>query len=463
MQEGVLQIERIKLTMQLKKAFYNYASHYKALLKLGLPIVIGQLGVIVLGFADTLMIGHHGTYELAAASFVNSMFGLIIVFSVGFSCGLIPIVGSLYGKRQYKEAGQVLKSSFVANALVGLLLTLIMLILYLNIDKLGQPEELLPLIRPYFLVLLFSLLFVLLFNCFKQFADAITDTRTPMWVLLGGNLINIIGNYLLIYGKLGLPELGLLGAGVSTLCSRILMLLVFAWIVFRQRRFARYRVGVFRTSWSIAHFRRLNTLGWPIALQMGMESASFGLSAVMIGWIGTMALAAHQIMCTVSLLTFMIYYGMGSAIAVRVSNFKGQNDTVNERRSANAGFHLIMLMAVILCTIIFMLRNYIAGWFTSGDEVHYLVGLLILPFLLYQFGDALQIAFANALRGIADVKPMMWIAFIAYFLISIPLSYVFGFVLDWKIVGVWMGFPIGLTIACVLFWLRFRKKTRLSV
>ena len=150
MQEGVLQIERIKLTMQLKKAFYNYASHYKALLKLGLPIVIGQLGVIVLGFADTLMIGHHGTYELAAASFVNSMFGLIIVFSVGFSCGLIPIVGSLYGKRQYKEAGQVLKSSFVANALVGLLLTLIMLILYLNIDKLGQPEELLPLIRPYF-------------------------------------------------------------------------------------------------------------------------------------------------------------------------------------------------------------------------------------------------------------------------------------------------------------------------
>ena len=176
-----------------------------------------------------------------------------------------------------------------------------------------------------------------------------------------------------------------------------------------------------------------------------------------------MALAAHQIMCTVSLLTFMIYYGMGSAIAVRVSNFKGQNDTVNERRSANAGFHLIMLMAVILCTIIFMLRNYIAGWFTSGDEVHYLVGLLILPFLLYQFGDALQIAFANALRGIADVKPMMWIAFIAYFLISIPLSYVFGFVLDWKIVGVWMGFPIGLTIAGVLFWLRFRKKTRLSV
>ena len=137
-----------------------------------------------------------------------------------------------------------------------------------------------------------------------------------------------------------------------------------------------------------------------------------------------------------------------------------ENDVVNQRRSANAGFHLIMLFALVLCGLIFLLRNYIAGWFTSGEEVHSLVSLLIIPFLLYQFGDALQIAFANALRGIADVKPMMWIAFVAYFLISIPLSYVFGFVLNGNIAGVWMGFPVGLTIAGILFWLRFRKRTK---
>ena len=437
-----------------------YKNHYKALFFLGLPIVIGQVGVIVLGFADTLMIGHHSTNELGAASFVNNMFTLAIIFSTGFSYGLTPIVGGFYGVRKFAAAGQALRCSLLANLLVGILLTGIMAILYLNVERLGQPEELLSLIKPYYLILLASLIFVLLFNGFKQFTDGITDTKTAMWILLGGNVLNIVGNYILINGKLGFPELGLLGAGISTLFSRIVMVLVFVLVFFSSRRFLRYKLGFIRLGWSRALFRQLNALGWPVAFQMGMETASFSLSTVMVGWLGTIALASHQVMLTISQFTFMMFYGMGAAVAVRVSNFKGQNDIVNVRRTAYAGAHIILAMGIVLLSIVFFFRYQVGGWFTDNTEVSSMVVVLMVPFLAYQFGDGMQINFANALRGISDVKPMMLIAFIAYFIISLPAGYFFGFVMGWGLFGVWMAFPFGLSSAAIMLWLRFRYKTR---
>lgn len=444
----------------MKHLFDTYKQHYKALFLLGLPIVIGQLGVIILGFADTLMIGHHSTAELGAASFVNNLFTLCIIFSTGFSYGLTPVVGGYYGNRQFAEAGQALRCSLFANVLVALVLTLIMTVLYFNVGRLGQPEELLPLIRPYYLVLLASLVFVMLFNGFKQFTDGITDTRTAMWILLGGNALNIVGNYVLINGKLFFPEMGLLGAGISTLFSRIVMVVVFALVVLRGRRFARYKVGLLRRGYSASLFRRLNALGWPVGLQMGMETASFSLSVIMVGWLGTFALAAHQIMLTISQFTFMMYYGLGAAVAVRVSNFKGRDDGVNVRRSAYAGFHIMLCLEVVLLAIVFAFRNRMGGWFTDNTEVSGMVASLFFPFLLYQFGDGLQITFANALRGISDVKPMMFIAFISFFVISLPVGYLCGFVFGWGLTGVWMAFPFGLTSAGGLLWRRFRKRTR---
>ena len=447
----------------MKKLWQQYGAHYRALFSLGLPIVVGQLGVIVLGFADTLMIGHHSTQELGAASFVNNMFNLCIIFSTGFAYGLTPVVGSLYGRGRLAEAGSALRAALVANTLVALIEMAAMTVLYFNIERLGQPQELIPLIKPYYVVLLVSLLFVMLFNAFKQFTDGITDTRTAMWILLGGNVLNIVGNYILINGKLGLPELGLLGAGLSTLLSRIAMVVVFACIVWRARRFRRYRVGLLRGPWPGALFRRLQALGWPVGLQMGMETASFSLSIIMVGWLGTIALASHQIMLTISQFTFMMYYGMGSAVAVRVSNYQGAGDGVNVRRTAAAGFHLILAMAVVLSAVVFACRQWVGGWFTDNAEVALMVPSLFVPFFLYQFGDGLQITFANALRGIADVRPMMVIAFIAYFIVSLPVGYLFAFVLDWGLVGIWTAFPFGLTTAGALFWWRFRRQTRPKV
>ena len=434
--------------------------HYKALFKLGIPIVIGQLGMIVLGFADTLMIGHHSTEDLAAASFVNNMFNLAIIFATGFSYGLTPIVGSLFGTNQKAAVGRTLKNALWANGLVGTLLILAMGTLYFNLHHLGQPEELLPLIRPYYLTLLVSLVFVMLFNAFKQFADGITDTQTPMWLLIGGNALNILGNWVLIYGNFGFPEMGLLGAGIATSVSRILMLVVFVILFLTAQRYRPYKEGFLQGHLNKADFFQLNKLGWPVGLQMGMETASFSLATIMVGWLGATALAAHQVMLTIGQLGYMIYYGMAAAVAVRVSNFHGQNDTIGIRHSANAGFHLILAMAVCLSVPLFLLRNEIGGWFTDNDEVTLMVASLILPFIIYQFGDGMQCNYSNALRGIADVKPAMYIAFIAYFLISLPAGYLFGFIFNWGLTGIWLSFPFGLTSAGLMFWFRFRKQIR---
>lgn len=435
------------------------SKHYKALFRLGIPIVIGQLGMILLGFADTLMIGHHSTEELAAASFVNNMFTLVIIFATGFSYGLTPIVGSLFGNGDQKAVGRTLKNSLWANGLMGLMLTVLMTILYLNIHHLGQPEELLPLMRPYFLVLLLSLVFVMFFNAFKQFSDGITDTQTPMWLLIGGNALNIIGNWLLIYGHLGFPEMGLLGAGIATLSSRVLMLGTFIVIFFTAKRYHSYKEGFVKGNLNKKDFILLNKLGWPVGLQMGMETASFSLATIMVGWLGTVALAAHQVTLTIGQLGYMMYYGMAAAVAVRVSNFHGQHDREGVRHSANAGFHIILIMAILVSIPLFCLRNEIGSWFTDNSEVTTMVASLILPFIIYQFGDGMQCNYSNALRGIADVKPVMYIAFIAYFVISLPAGYLFGFVFHWGLTGIWLSFPFGLTSAGLMFWWRFHKQT----
>ena len=432
-----------------------FATHYKDLTRLGLPIVIGQLGIILVSFVDTFMVSRHGTNDLAAASFVNNMFNLAIIFATGFSYGLTPIVGKLFGKGKRGDAGGMFKNALLSNGTIAALLMLAMWTLYLNIGNLGQPVELLGLMRPYYITLLVSIPFVLLFNAFKQFADGITDTKASMWILLSGNVLNIVGNYLLIFGKCGLPELGLLGAGISTLLSRMAMLAISLIVFFNRKNYREYAIGFWKTGVSRMRQKELFFLGLPIAAQMGMEAASFSLTTIMVGWIGTTALAAHQIMVTVSQLGFMVYYGMAAAVAVKVSNYNGAGDTANIKRAASSGFHLITFMAVITSVLIFALRNDIGTLFTDDTSVVLLVAQLTIPFLLYQFGDGMQCNYANALRGIADVKPMMLFAFVAYFVISLPAGYIFGFVLDFGLPGVWMSFPFGLTSAGVMFYLRF--------
>ncbi len=353
------------------------------------------------------MIGHHSTEELAAAAFVNNMFTLVIIFAIGFTYAITALVGILYGQDKTHRIGEVMKSATAANTCMAILLSVIMIVLYLNIHRLGQPEELLPLIRPYFLIQLVSLPFVCWFNTFRQFTDGITDTKVAMWILVAGNVMNIFGNWILIYGHLGLPEMGLVGAGLSTMISRIVM----AFIM----------VGIF-------FFR-----------------------------FGTESLAAHQVMLTISQLGYMIYYGLAAAVAVRISNFMGQRDYLAVRRTATAGIHLVFLLAILTSVPIFICRHIIGGLFTDNVNVISMVSMTIIPFMIYQFGDGLQCNYANAMRGTANVRPLIWIAFVSFFIVSLPLGYLFGVIMNYQLVGVWFAFPFGLTLSGVLYYIYYQK------
>lgn len=440
------------------QGFSKYVSHYRQLLSLGIPIMIGQLGMIILSFADTMMVGNHSTMELGAASFVNNIMNLLLISGTGFSYGLTPVVGAHYGCGESRGAGGALRNALLTNGLVSLLMMALLTVVLFNVHRMGQPAELLPLVRPYYLVLLFSVPFVMLFNAFKMFADGITATRVSMWILLTGNALNILGNYVLIYGRCGLPEMGLLGAGVSTLCSRVFMVVLFSAVFLRGRRFAPYRGGFIHGGFSRHTVRRLFSLGTPISLQMGIETASFSLTVIMVGWLGTVALASNQVMLTVSQLTFMIYYGLGAAVAVRTSYFHGQRDRRGVGHTVTSGFHLMVMLELLLTGVVVMLRHHLGGWFTEDTRVSSAVVTLMVPFVIYQFGDGLQIVYSNALRGISDVRPLVPIALLSYIVVALPVSYCFGFVLGLGLLGVWLSFPFGLTLAGFLMWRRFRYR-----
>ena len=440
--------------------YANLTERYGALVRLGVPIVVGQIGNVVLGFADTIMVGHHSMEELAAASFVNTMFLLVVIFATGFSYGLTPVVGSLFGQGDAGAIGRAVKNSLAANLALSAVLVAVCSAFCLNIHRFGQPEELLPLMRPYLWVNIASLPFLCCFNTFKQFFDGVTDTRTPMYVIIGGNLLNIFGNWVLIYGELGAPELGLFGAGVSTAVSRVVMAVACMLVFFRHRRYGRFRAGFAAGGVNRAAVGRLAGLGLPVAMQLGMETAAFSLSAIFVGWLGTTALAAHQVMLTVSQLLYMVSSGMAAAIAVRVSYFAGQGDYVAVRRTAYSGLHIVLGLALTLSVPVVLLRGTVSWWFTDSAAVAVLVSQTVVPLIAYQIGDAIQYTFANALRGIQCVRPMIWIAFFSYFVVSLPLGWLLGIHLGYGLVGIWSAFPVCLSTAGLLYFLRFRKELK---
>lgn len=446
--------------MQPTNNAITYGRHIRALLTLGVPIIIGQIGSIIQGLADTIMVGRFSAHSLAAAGFVNNVMILVLIFALGYSYALTPVIGPMHARGEYDNAGHALRAGLQVNGIIGLALFAIMGILYFFLGSMGQPEELLPEIRPYYLIILFSLPVQSLFNGFKQFFDGVGRTKAPMWIMLGANLLNIIGNWLFIYGVGPFPTWGLTGAGISTLLSRIVMLAAISVLFARDKDCRKYHKGFRSHASSASQCRHLHKLGWPLGLQMGMETASFNLCAVMQGWIGTAPLAAHQIMTSVGALCFMMYYGIGASVAIRVSHFHGVNDYTNVRRSAFAGYLMILAAGIVLAGSIAVWIQEISMLFTDDAEVHRIVFTLVIPFVLYQFGDGLQVNFANALRGIADVRPLMRYAFISYILISLPLSYVLGFCFNWGSAGIWMAFPVALTTAGLLFFRRFHQQTR---
>lgn len=410
-----------------------------------------------MGFADTMMVGRYGTSELAAASFVNNVFTLVTFLLMGYSYGLTPIVSALCGRGEKAEAGGTLKQAVVANSAFGGVIIAVMTVLYFFLDRMGQPADILPLVRPYYVVILVSMVFVLLFNVLRQFTDGTTDTAAGMWILLVGNVLNIIGNVLLIYGIGPFPELGLLGAGISTLFSRIFMAVALALIIAHRRRYAPYRVGWHATKLLRREVSRINKASLPVSLQMGMETGAFTFSAVMAGWLGKVPLAAYQVMVTIGTLGFLFYYSFGAGMSIRVAAFTGTNNTAEVHHAARAGRNILLLLAAIASATFLLFGRGLISLFTSDELVIATAATTLIPLAIYQFGDAMQICFANALRGTGRVVSMMWIAAVSYLIINIPLGFVLAFPCRLGIVGLYIAFSAGLFTAAALFRNRFHR------
>lgn len=438
----------------------NYHEEYLSLLRLGAPVLVTQLAIIIVSFADTMMVGDYGTRELAAAAFVNNFFMVPIVMLIGFASGVTPLIGALYGRKDNFEMGRMLRGALRVNLIAGVAVTAIMGILYFFIDRLGQPSELLPLIRPYYLLVMAGIIPMAVFNCCLQTANAVTDTSLPMWILLGANAFNIGGNWLLIFGNLGCPELGLVGAGVSTLGARILSVAVIMWFFFCSPRYSHLRAGLRQGKRLFTRCRKVWFTSYPVMVQNGVECFLWAFGAVVSGWFGTIQLASYQVVNTMAQLGFMTFISFGVATSIKVANYMGTGNFDGIRRISIAGLRLNLMLGTLASLIFILFGKELIGCFTQDEEVIQAATLLILPLVLYQYGDATQLTYANALRGTGHVKPLLWISITAYVLLGIPVLLLFAKGFGWRNLGVYWSFPVALFTAATLLYISFRNTLR---
>ena len=314
--------------------------------------------------------------------------------------------------------------------------------------------------RPYLIVNIISLPFAVLGCQMKQFFDTIGSTKISMYVLVFSNILNIIGNYCLIYGNAGMPELGLLGAGISTATSRFVILMLFCLIFFMNKRYSVYLNGALKAEPTKTKrtFVKINQLGWTSAIQSTIECGAFSLVAIFVGWLGTKPLAAHQIMLTVSMFFYNIYLGIATAISIRVSHFAGMKEWRAIVDVTKSGFFIIIAIAAFMAVPVYTFRYDIGSLFSDDPLVGQLVALTVIPLILYQISDALQCSIANALRGLGEMRLLMWAAFFAYFVVSLPLSWLLGIQFGFGLVGIWSAFPVCLTVAGVLYFIILKVK-----
>ena len=440
--------------------------HFRPLLRLGLPVIIGQVGLILVGFADNVMVSHHSLSELAAASFVNNFLNLVIIFGMGFSYGLTPLVATNKEWGRSDQVAHYLGHSFLLNLLIALLIGGGLFLLEGSLGAFNLSEELRPLALPYYRIQILGFMVVMLFNTFKQYTEGMGDTQIPMYITLAGNVLNIGLNYLLIYGKGGFPEWGLYGAGLSTLVSRVVMLIaiVAATALLPRYRKILERVKGMHWSWREGLMPLLR-LGTPVALQMGMEAASFSVAVILVARISTSALAAHQIIATISTLGFMVYYGIGAATAIRSSTLLAQGERRETRYVASAGVYLCLFVAAVMMPLLVLCREPVVRLFNADLSVAEATYLALIPLCLYQIGDALQIVYANALRGISRVAVLAPAAALCHLIVAPTMAWLFGFGVGLEgngpqLMGVWFAFPVSLTLLGLILRYSFRRATK---
>lgn len=439
-------------------AIKEYRQQYASNLRLAMPVVMTQMGQIMVQLFDNAMVGHLGALPLAAVSYAGTVFFLLFAIAIGISLGITPLVGESYAQGRHRDSARYLQNSIALYTVVGFVLVMLLLLARPLMYRLGQPVEVVDMAIPYYSYLVWSILPFMLFASFKQFLEGIGNTKVAMVIVVTSNLLNIFLNWVFIYGKLGAPAMGAAGAGLATLIARLLTPLMVIWYFMHHRRLRRYLNFFKKEGFSLGTVRSLLGVGFPISLQMFMEGSAFCFTSIMMGWISTVAIAANQIATVTANLTFMILIGVSSATTIRVSHEWGRRDWKSLRRAATASYHIGLMYNFIMGVTIVSLRRWLPMMFTTDPEVVELTSKLLVFVALFQISDGLQNISVGILRGMQDVRITIVIAFFSYLVINLPVGYLLAFVAGWGAEGLWVGYIFGLSVAAVLLNARFRRK-----
>ena len=446
--------------------FSTYKEQYKQNLRLALPVVLTQLGQILTQFADNLMVGRYGGDDplpLAAVSFGGAVFFILFITSIGIALGMTPLIGELYAQGNRERSSHLLQNGILFYGALGIAMTAFQYAIIPLMYHLGQPVEVVDAAIPYYKMLVWSMPFVMLFFAFKQFLEGVGNTKVEMAVTIIANLANVGFNWVFIYGRYGLPEMGAVGAGLGTLLSRIIAPILMIGYFYARREYRDYLERFALRNYSWREVGQLTRMGLPIALQMFLESSAFVGTGIMMGWFGDgakTAIGANQIATTIANCAFMIVMSIGAATTIRVSHCYGARNLGEMTMAAKASYHLVLAWNAFAAVVFLSLRHVIPTLFTSNAEVIRIASQLLAFAALYQLSDGIQNVSVGILRGIQDVRIIMPIALISYWLLNLPVGYLVGFTLGMGPAGLYIGFTFGLSTAALLMILRIRRSIR---
>ncbi len=430
-------------------------------IKLALPIIIGELAQMSLHIIDAAMIGAINYKQLAASALVINVINIPFVIGIGMTISVSQMVSMAHGRKDGQLVSHYLFNGFFLCVCTALLISGLLVADKNILLHLGQDDEVAHLALPFMQLMSISIVPMLLFMALKQFADGLEYTRTAMVLSLSGMPVNILLNWLLIYGNWGFPRMELAGAGWATLITRTLMFIALLFVILKHKLFRRY-IAVSRNQWKLKWktIKELLHIGVPSSMQIGMEAGAFAISGIIIGTIGAVAQAAHQIALSCASFTFMVSMGLSQAGSIRVSNAFGRKD----RRMISVIGKSTLITAFLYgtcCALIFtVFRNQLPHLFNKNTEVLSLAALLLLYAAIFQISDSTQAIGAGLLRGIKDVKMPTLFVGIAYWVAGLPLGYMFAFMFNMGAAGMWLGFIIGLSLASLFLILRFLRMTK---
>ncbi|MCW3083843.1 MAG: efflux family protein [Bacteroidetes bacterium] len=433
----------------------SYIKSYKATFYLAYPVVLSQLGHIMVGVVDTAMVGRIGTVEQAAVALSNSLYTLVLVFGLGVSYGITPLVAAADSSKNIGENAALLKHGIIINTVLGILLFVLLFCISPVLNLFNQKQEVVDLAIPFLNVMMLGMIPLCIFSGFKQFTEGLSFTRIAMIITIGANLLNVLFNYVLIFGHWGIPAMGLMGSCWASFISRVIMALTMYIYVYYNKEFRKYWTGFSFRNISRSLIKKILAIGVPSGLQWVFEVGAFAFAVIMIGWISPKAQAAHQVALSIAATTYMMASGLSAAASVRVGNQAGLQNREGVRTAGFSAFIMVLAFMGICATCFILFRELLPTIFNKDPEVISIASSLIVIAAFFQLSDGTQVVGLGALRGVKDVKLPTLITLIAYWAIGLPMSYILAFKFNLGVQGIWYGLSLGLTIAAVLLFLRF--------